>query len=212
MAKSKRSVPDGALPKEQQWAVEFLNDAVTSEYKALSPGLKKAFWALHDKIRFQGLPTLTKKEAQRLSGTKDMWELRFKGKGGIGRGLYVQRIGRKIVVLVFFEKKAGKLPKRMLDLATERRKTLEEVIVEALNMKEGMAAKPINALDVYDEEYPSGSKKREEMDAWLDARLAERVRKRQRIDRIRALPKKAKEKLVRALGKRRVHGQKQAAG
>ncbi len=194
----RKAEPEGALPKDQQWTVTFLNDAVRREYKDLSPDLKAAFWELHNKIKSYGLPVLTRKEAERLVGTKDLWELRFRGKSGIGRGLYVQRRGRHITILVFFAKKSDKLPKRILDLAAERRKTLEEGIVEALN--EGkMEAKLIDAQDVYDEEYPPGTEKREQMDAMLQASLAKFGRRLQRRERLKALPRKTKEAVVAKL-------------
>ena len=112
----------------------------------------------------------------------------------------------RIVVLVFFEKKSEALPKGLLDLATERSRTLAEVIVEATK-ESGMAAELINAQDVYDEEYPPGSSKRAER----ERRYLAHARQRQRMDRIKALPRKAKEKLARAL---RVHatGQRRATG
>lgn len=199
-------MPDDALPKDQRWVVSFLNDTVRKEFTALNADLRAAFWDLHDDVKFYGIQRLTKKQAKRLAGTKDLWELRFKRNNGIGRGLYVQMPQRRIVVLVFFEKKSEALPKGLLDLATERSRTLEEVIVEATK-ESGMAAELINAQDMYDEEYPPGSSKRAER----EKRYLAHVRQRQRMDRIKALPRKAKEKLARAL---RVHatGQRRATG
>ena len=79
MAKETKQAPEGTLPKEQQWTVSFLNDAVRKEFKDMNRDLKDAFWDLHNKIRFHGLQSLGSRDAKRLSGTKDMWELRFKG-------------------------------------------------------------------------------------------------------------------------------------
>ena len=126
MAKRRKAkAPEGALAKGQQWTISF-DSAAIKEYEAFNDDLKDAFWNLHDKIRFYGLSTLTTKESKRVAGTKDLWELRFKGQSGIGRGLYVQRTGRTILVLEFFTKKSNELPKKFLDLAKERRKKLEE--------------------------------------------------------------------------------------
>ena len=196
------------MAKEQQWTVSFLNDSVTKEYQDFNDDLKDAFWNLHDKIRFYGLPTLSTKEAKRLSGTKDLWELRFKGKSGIGRGLYVQKTGRTIVVLVFFAKQSDKLPKRILDLAIERRKALEEGIVEALN-EDRMAVKLIDAREVFEKDYPPGTPKRARIDAQIQVTLEKHGRKVRRMNGIKALPRKAKEQLARAF---RSRATRQAAG
>ena len=195
-----RQDPEGALPKGQRWTVRFLNDAVRSEFKALNPDLREAFWNLHDDIKFYGFEKITKRHAQRLAGTRDLWELRFKARSGIGRGLYVQSMGRTITVLVFFSKKSGRLPKQMLDLAVERRKTLEEVVVEALG-EHRMAASPIDAEDVFDEEYPPGSRKRAE----YEKRYLDRIRRRQRMDSATALPRRVKERFAMALRARLNH-------
>ena len=187
-------VPDGALPKEQRWVVRFLNDTVRSEFKALNADLRAAFWKLHEDIRFFGFERITKKQARRLAGTKDLWELRFKAESGIARGLYVQKTGRTIVVLVFFAKKSEGLPQRILDLALERRHTAEEAIVDAPK-DERMAAKLIDAREVFDEEYPVGSTKRAEF--YKD--YMEHVRRRQRTERIEALLARVKAKLASVL-------------
>ena len=172
--------PEGSLPREQRWTVSFLNDAVRREFKSFNTDLRDAFWNLHNDIKYFGLGSLNKSQAKRLAGTQDLWELRFKAKSGIGRGLYVQKTGRTIIVLIFFTKKSDKLPTQILDLATDRRKQLEKAIVEAID-QERMAVKLIDAQSVFDEEYPPGSKKR----AAFQSAYLERVRKRQRIGRIK---------------------------
>lgn len=66
--------------------------------------------------------------------------------------------------------------------------------MEALD-KDRMHAKLIDAQDVYDEEYPPGSAKRENR----ERAYVERVHKRQRRERIMALPGRTKDALVAKL-------------
>ena len=66
--------------------------------------------------------------------------------------------------------------------------------MEAVN-QDRRAVSLIDAQSVFDEEYTPGSKKRAE----FQSAYLEHVRKRRRMDRIRALPSKTKKKLVLVL-------------
>ena len=143
--------PEGALPEDQWWIVEFLNDTVRKEFRSFPENLKKSFWNLHSVIRyFGGIDALSQQQSKHLQG--NLWELRFKS----GRGIYVKRIGKKITVLAFFAKKTDKTPKHIFDLADERSKTLKENTMETL--REDLIYKPIDAMDVFRQEYNSPAK------------------------------------------------------
>ena len=51
-----------------------------------------------------------------------LYEIRAKGKEGIGRSLYCMAQGREIVILHSFVKKTQKTPKKELDIAKKRMK------------------------------------------------------------------------------------------
>ncbi len=54
-----------------------------------------------------------------------LWEMRMRGRTGIGRAIYVAASGRRLVVLHAFVKKTQKTPRRALELALARLKEVE---------------------------------------------------------------------------------------
>ena len=107
-----------------------------------------------------------------------MWELRFRGRNGAGRALYVQDIGRSITVLTFFQKKSRRLPKSKLDLAVERRKGLEEANMET-RKEDSIAVEPIDAQREFETEYADDPERLARFNrAWtLRARRIQRMRR-----------------------------------
>ena len=55
-----------------------------------------------------------------------LFEIRAKGKEGIGRSFYCTLKGKEIVILHSFIKKSQKTPKRELDLAKKRMKEVKK--------------------------------------------------------------------------------------
>ena len=51
--------------------------------------------------------------------------MRFDGRDGIGRAIYVATIGRRVVVVHAFVKKTQKTPKAALELAEQRAKEIK---------------------------------------------------------------------------------------
>jgi phage-related protein len=51
-----------------------------------------------------------------------LWEMRMKGRDGIGRAIYVVAKGQRVVVVHAFTKKTEKTPKSALELAEARAK------------------------------------------------------------------------------------------
>ncbi len=51
---------------------------------------------------------------------KDLFEIRIRGKEGIGRAFFCIAVGRKVVILHAFIKKTNKTPRKELDIARER--------------------------------------------------------------------------------------------
>jgi phage-related protein len=59
-----------------------------------------------------------------ISKTK-LWEMRFGGRDGIARAIYVTAVGRRVVVVHAFVKKTQKTPRAVLDLAARRAKEIK---------------------------------------------------------------------------------------
>lgn len=54
-----------------------------------------------------------------------LWEMRGRGKSGIGRSFYVAHVGHQAVILHSFVKKAQKTPDREIRVALTRARELE---------------------------------------------------------------------------------------
>lgn len=54
-----------------------------------------------------------------------LWEMRLKGRSGISRALYVTAVGRRVVIVRVFVKKTAKTPRREIDLAWSRAKSVQ---------------------------------------------------------------------------------------
>jgi phage-related protein len=54
-----------------------------------------------------------------------LWEMRLKGRDGISRALYVTAVGHRVVIVRVFVKKTDKTPRREIDLALYRAKSIQ---------------------------------------------------------------------------------------
>jgi phage-related protein len=54
-----------------------------------------------------------------------LWEMRFGGRDGIARAIYVTEVGRRVVVVHAFVKKTQKTPRSALTLAERRAKEIK---------------------------------------------------------------------------------------
>jgi phage-related protein len=52
-------------------------------------------------------------------------EMRLKGRSGIAWALYVTAVGRRVVIVRVFVKKTEKMPRREIDLALSRAKSVQ---------------------------------------------------------------------------------------
>jgi phage-related protein len=69
-------------------------------------------------------PALGKPYAASLSG--GLFEIRSKGKEGIGRSLFCMVKGKEVIILSSFIKKSQKTPKKELDVAKKRMKEIKK--------------------------------------------------------------------------------------
>lgn len=100
------------------WTVETLNAAVDEELEALPDDMLARFWHVADLIRTMGLERVGGPHIDHIEGP--LWEIRFKGKDGIARALYVTARGQRVVVVRVFRKKTQKTPRREIKLALKR--------------------------------------------------------------------------------------------
>lgn len=104
------------------WIIDYYSQAVQDEISAMPVGIRA------DYARLTGL--LIEFGADlRLPHSRTMgnglFELRSKGREGIGRVFYCTLKGRRIVILHSFIKKTAKTPKKELDIATRRMKEVK---------------------------------------------------------------------------------------
>ena len=102
------------------WKVEFLNQRVVAEFKALPKEMQANYLHIIGMIERNGPKAIGMPFVKPL-GNK-LWEIRFKGKSGIARTIYVTAEGKRLVVVHIFIKKTQKTPKRAIDLALKRAK------------------------------------------------------------------------------------------
>ncbi|MIL10159.1 type II toxin-antitoxin system RelE/ParE family toxin, partial [Salmonella enterica subsp. enterica] len=83
-----------------------------------------AFLRLAERIEAVGLERIREPHVKHLRGK--LWEMRFSGRDGIGRALYLTARGRRVIVVHAFVKKAQKTPQAALELAERRAKEIGE--------------------------------------------------------------------------------------
>ena len=101
------------------WKISFYNSRVESQTLCFPPGILANFLHIAEMIENLG-PNLGKPYIGSLGS--GLYEIRAKGKEGIGRSLYCTVAGREVVILHSFIKKSQKTPKKELDLSRMRMK------------------------------------------------------------------------------------------
>lgn len=105
------------------WKITFYSHKVEKETLEFPPGILANFLHIAEMIEQLG-PNLGKPYVGSLRG--GLFEIRAKGKEGIGRSIYCTLAGKEIVILNSFIKKSQKTPKRALNLAKKR---MKEVLI-----------------------------------------------------------------------------------
>ena len=106
-----------------KWQITFYNNKVEQETLNFPPGILANFLHIAEMIEEFG-PTIGKPYTAPMGG--GLFEIRAKGKEGIGRSLYCMLKGREIIILHSFIKKTQKTPKKELDLAIKRMKEIKK--------------------------------------------------------------------------------------
>ena len=104
-----------------KWQITFFNNKVESETTSFPPGISANFLHIAEMIEEFG-PALGIPYTKAL---KDgLFEIRAKGKEGIGRSFLCTVEGKEVIILHSFVKKSQKIPKKEIKTA---RKRLKEV-------------------------------------------------------------------------------------
>lgn len=103
--------------------VEILNDRVESELRDFPPDMRARFARIVELIETFGLQNVGMPHVRHLKDK--LWEMRLKGRDGIGRALYVSIEHERVIVLRAFIKKSQKTPAREIRLAMERSKEIK---------------------------------------------------------------------------------------
>lgn len=104
------------------WTVEFLNETVKSEVDDLPADIRAKLLHIVELIGIFGLENVHEPYIKHIEGK--IWEMRMKGRGKIGRALYVTATGKRIVILHAFIKKTQKTPNKAKKLAQKRLKEM----------------------------------------------------------------------------------------
>ena len=105
------------------WTVGFVNDTAEAEVAALPRELQSKFLRISDMIEANGLEKMREPYVKHLDGK--LWEMRLMGRDGIARSLYVAASGQRVIVLRTFVKKTEKAPRREIELALERARSIK---------------------------------------------------------------------------------------
>ena len=105
-----------------QWSIRFLNEAVREEFSRLPTDIQANIARIMTLIREHGLERTGMPYVRHIQGK--LWEIRGRGKEGIGRSLYVTVSGREIVIVRSFVKKTPKTPLAEIALAQKRAKDI----------------------------------------------------------------------------------------
>ncbi len=99
------------------WSIEYFNEKVSKDILKFPEGILARYIHVTD-IMLQFGPNLGMPHTRSM-GNK-LFEIRLKSKEGIGRVFYCTMVGKRIVILHSFVKKANKTPEKELKIARNR--------------------------------------------------------------------------------------------
>ena len=104
------------------WTVGTANETVDAEVEALPEDMRAKLARIAELIEEKGLERMGEPHVKHVEGR--LWEMRLQGRSGISRALYVTAVGRRVVIVRVFTKKTEKTPRREIDLALFRAKSV----------------------------------------------------------------------------------------
>ena len=105
------------------WTVETLDETVEAEVQALPMDMKARLARVAGLIESKGLEHVGAPHVRHLD--RSLWEIRLRGRSGISRALYVTATAQRVVIVRVFIKKTQKTPRREIELALERAKSIQ---------------------------------------------------------------------------------------
>lgn len=109
--------------QDMSWTVETPNETVDAEVEALPEDMRARLARIAKLIEEKGLERVGEPHVKHVEGR--LWEMRMKGRSGISRALYVTGVGRRVVIVRVFVKKTEKTPRREIELALSRAKSVQ---------------------------------------------------------------------------------------
>ena len=107
---------------QMNWRITFYNETVERQTLLFPKGILANFLHIVEMMQEYG-PALGKPYTASLGD--GLFEIRAKGKEGIGRSLFCMIKGREIIILHSFIKKTHKTPKKEIDMARKRMKEVK---------------------------------------------------------------------------------------
>jgi len=106
-----------------KWDVTFFSEKVETETLSFPPGILANFLHITEIIEEFG-PVLGLPYTKSLG--EGLFEIRAKGKEGIGRSFFCTPVGQEVVILHSFIKKTQKIPQKEMKIARNRLKKVKK--------------------------------------------------------------------------------------
>ncbi|MCI5217813.1 MAG: type II toxin-antitoxin system RelE/ParE family toxin [Candidatus Electrothrix sp. LOE2] len=100
-----------------EWGIEYYNEKVRESINEWPVGIRAVYARITERIALFG-PNLGMPFTRSVG--KNLFEIRAKGREGIGRAFFCTVIGNRVVILHGFIKKSAKTPKKELAVAQKR--------------------------------------------------------------------------------------------
>lgn len=105
------------------WQLNYYNRKVAALVEAWPAGIRAGYLRIVEMMQEHG-PNLGMPHVRAMGG--GLFEIRAKGREGIGRAFYCTLIGQRIVILHAFTKKTEQTPQRELETARARLKEVKQ--------------------------------------------------------------------------------------
>jgi phage-related protein len=106
------------------WEIIFYNEKIKEQTLSFPAGIKAKLLQILDTIKETSPTALGRPHIAPIG--KGLFEIRAKGKEGIGRSFFCTVYKKKVVILHSIIKKTQKTPKKDLDLAIKRMKEVKK--------------------------------------------------------------------------------------
>jgi len=104
------------------WTVETLDGTVDGEVESLPEDMQARLARIAGLIEQNGLERVGEPHVKHIEGR--LWEMRLRGRSGVARALYVTAAIQRVVIVRAFVKKTEKTPRREIDLAMARARSV----------------------------------------------------------------------------------------